>query len=137
MAAVDPRRADEITLSGTFSGNPVAMAAGTQAVRLLDEQEISRLNALGNMARAEANFRVADVGWEVRGLGSLFRPFPKGARKVRAATQRTLWWAAHSRGVLMSSANLVALSTPMTGDVVADLTDRLVEAVIETATAED
>jgi glutamate-1-semialdehyde 2,1-aminomutase len=136
MAALDPRRPDEVNLSGTFSGNPVTMAAGTAALRLLGDEEIERLNALGNTARAEASFRVAEVGWEFRGLGSLLRPFPRDARKVPAATQQSLWWAAYDRGVILSSANLVALSTPMTGEVVADLTDRLVDAVIATANAE-
>jgi glutamate-1-semialdehyde 2,1-aminomutase len=132
MSALDPRRPDEVNLSGTFSGNPVAMAAGTEALRLLDDLQLNRLNAMGNLARTEASLRVADVGWEFRGLGSLLRPFPKNARKVPASTQQALWWAAYDRGVILSSANLAALSTPMTGEVVADLTDRLVEAVIET-----
>ncbi|WP_417503821.1 aspartate aminotransferase family protein [Microbacterium sp.] len=133
MTTVDPRRSDEISLSGTFSGNPVSMAAGTAALRLLDEKAITRLNALGNVVRAEASFRVADAGWEFRGQGSLLRPFPKGGQKVAPVVQRALWWAGHERGVIMSSANLVALSTPMSGEVIADLADRLVDAVIAVA----
>lgn len=133
MSRLDPRRPDEISLSGTFSGNPVAMAAGLEAVRMLDAAAIDRLNGLGDRAREGASARVASVGWEFRGSGSLLRPFPQGARKVDAGVQRRLWWAAYDRGVVLSSANLVSLSTPMSEEVVADLTDRLVDAVVEIA----
>ena len=134
MNYLAPTHPDEIGLSGTFSGNPVAMAAGAVAVRMLDAAAIERLNALGDAARLEASARVASVGWEFRGSGSLMRAFPQGERKVSATLQQKLWWQTQSRGVIVSSANLVSLSTPMTGDVVRDLTDRLVDAVIATAT---
>lgn len=137
MSQLDPRRPDEISLSGTFSGNPVAMAAGREAIRLLDAEAIDRLNSLGDRAREDADARVASVGWEFRGSGSLLRPFPKGARKVDADVQRRLWWAAFERGVVLSSANLVSLSTPMDAQVVADLTDRLVDAVTAVASDSD
>jgi glutamate-1-semialdehyde 2,1-aminomutase len=41
----------------------------------------------------------------------------------------------YERGLLLSPANLTALSTPMNADVVTELADRLSDAVL--ATAED
>jgi glutamate-1-semialdehyde 2,1-aminomutase len=46
-----------------------------------------------------------------------------------------LWWAAYDRGLLPSPANLLSLSTPMTDEVVLDLADRLVDAILDTAKA--
>ena len=55
--------------------------------------------------------------------------------RLNEKVQWHLWWAAYDRGLLLSPANLVALSTPMTDDVVADLADRLADAVLDTAKA--
>ncbi|MFJ8790299.1 aspartate aminotransferase family protein [Streptomyces sp. NPDC102462] len=130
MRVLDPRRPGSIPHSGTFSGNPVSMAAGARALRLLTPAEIARLNRLGDDARRAVAARVAPLGWEVRGLGSLLRVFPEGAVRVDEDTRHRMWWAAYDRGLLLSSANLAALSTPMTAQVVADLADRLADAVV-------
>lgn len=116
--------------SGTFTANPVCMAAGAVALRLLTSEEIARLNALGDAARASIQDRVAGAGWEVRGRGSLFRPFPVGATQLSNDVRRSLWWAAYERGLLLSQATGVALSTPMTAEVVEDLSNRFVDAIL-------
>ena len=118
---------------GTFSGNPVSMAAGAASLRLLTPEAIARLNTLGDEARLAAQARVAPVGWEVRGRGSLFRPFPDGKTGLDAELRKRLWWAAYNRGLLLTQANCVALSTPMTEDVVADVVERLADAVLAVA----
>jgi len=118
---------------GTFSGNPVSMAAGAVSMELLTADEITRLNALGDAARTAAHARVSEVGWEVRGRGSLFRPFPNGQTLMDTELRKRLWWAAYNRGLLLTQANCASLSTPMDSDVVADVTDRLVDAVMEVA----
>lgn len=118
---------------GTFSGNPVSMAAGAVSLQLLTESEIARLNALGDEARESVHDRIAHLGWEVRGRGSLFRPFPEGAVHMEGTLRKQLWWAAYNRGLLLTQANCVSLSTPMTGEVVSDLADRLVDAVLSVA----
>jgi glutamate-1-semialdehyde 2,1-aminomutase len=115
---------------GTFTGNPVSMAAGAVSLRLLDADAIARLNRFGDEARLAVESRVADAGWEVRGIGSLLRPFPKGAASIDAGLQRRLWWAAYERGLLLTQANCAALSTPMTDAVVADVAERLADAVL-------
>jgi glutamate-1-semialdehyde 2,1-aminomutase len=120
---------------GTFSGNPVSMAAGTVSLRLLTEEAIARLNELGDTARTAVQARVADAGWEVRGRGSLLRPIPQGAVRINDDLRCRLWWAAHDRGLLITPANMISLSTPMTEAVVADIADRLADAVLEVADA--
>lgn len=135
MAEVDPTRSGSLPHGGTFSGNPVSMAAGAVAVRLYTESEVKRLNELGDRARAAVNERVSSSGWEVRGRGSLLRAVPSGAQSVDESTQHRLWWASYERGLLGSPANLLSLSTPMDEKVVDDIGDRLSDAIIEVAEA--
>lgn len=133
MAEVDPSRPGSLPHGGTFSGNPVSMAAGAVALRLYTQDEVKRLNQLGDTARETVNSRVADAGWEIRGRGSLLRAVPAGAEKVDEHTQHSLWWASYERGLLGSPANLLSLSTPMDEKVVADIADRLADAVLAVA----
>ena len=105
------------------------MAAGAESLRLLTSDVIGSMNALGDEARLAIADRVDALGWEVRGKGSLFRPFPKTGIAYTAELQHKLWWAAYDRGVLLSPANLIALSSPMTQAVVNDLADRLTDAI--------
>ncbi len=51
MAEVDPTRPGSLPHGGTFSGNPVSMAAGAAALRLYPAEEVQRLNQLGDATR--------------------------------------------------------------------------------------
>ncbi|MEV8569619.1 aminotransferase class III-fold pyridoxal phosphate-dependent enzyme [Streptomyces sp. NPDC051322] len=133
MSEVDPTRPGSLPHGGTFSGNPVSMAAGAAALRLYSESEVQRLNKLGDTARESVMARVADAGWEVRGRGSLLRAVPAGSEKVDEGTQHRLWWESYNRGLLGSPANLLSLSTPMDQAVVDDIADRLADAVLAVA----
>lgn len=133
MAEVDPTRPGSLPHGGTFSGNPVSMAAGAVALRLYSEDEVQRLNRLGDATREAVNSRIADAGWEVRGQGSLLRAVPAGATKVDENIQHRLWWATYERGLLGSPANLLSLSTPMDESVTAEIAERLADAVLEVA----
>ena len=135
MRQLDVTATSFLEHSGTFTANPVSMAAGAASLRLLDREAIARLNRLGDRARAAIEDRVSDAGWEVRGSGSLLRPFPVGRTEVETPMRRRLWWEAYERGLLLSQATGVAISTPMTEDVVDDISDRLVEAILEVAEA--
>ena len=137
MAEVDPTRAGNLPHGGTFSGNPVSMAAGAAAVRLYTERQVRRLDRLGDAVRTAVNDRVADAGWEVRGRGSLLRAVPAGAEKVPEDIQYRLWWATYDRGLLGSPANLLSLSTAMDENVGADIADRLADAVNSVAAGTD
>lgn len=133
MREVDPTVPGSLPHGGTFSGNPVTMAAGAAALRLYPEDEVHRLNALGDEARASMNERVADAGWEIRGRGSLLRAVPAGAEKVAEDIQHRLWWATYERGIVGSPANLLSLSTPMTPGVVDHIAEAVVDAVLAVA----
>src|SRR5262249_59246752 len=60
---------------GTFNANPVTMAAGLAAMRLLTPDAFARLADLGAKLRASLDdcFKQAGVPGRVTGLGSLFR----------------------------------------------------------------
>ncbi|MEV8339426.1 aminotransferase class III-fold pyridoxal phosphate-dependent enzyme [Leucobacter sp. NPDC077196] len=137
MAEVDPTRAGNLPHGGTFSGNPVSMAAGAAALRLYTEGQVQRLNRLGDAVRAAVTSRVADAGWEIRGRGSLLRAVPAGTEKVTEDVQHRLWWATYERGLLGSPANLLSLSTEMDENVGADIADRLTDAVNSVAAGTD
>ncbi|WP_120519900.1 aspartate aminotransferase family protein [Arthrobacter celericrescens] len=133
MAEVDPTRPGSLPHGGTFSGNPVSMAAGAAALRLYPNEEVQRLNRLGDTTREAVRSKIAEAGWEIRGRGSLLRAVPAGAEKVGEEIQHRLWWASYERGLLGSPANLLSLSTPMDENVAADIAERLADAVLAVA----
>lgn len=126
--------------SGTFAGNPVAMSAGIAAMKLLTPEAVTRLNGLGERARAGLReaFRLADIDGQVTGEGSLvlihFSSEPLGDYRAtwRAHTDRRaemledLFHRLLNRGILFSTWGLGCLSTPM-GELEVD---HLIEAVL-------
>lgn len=112
MAGFDPRRDASIGHGGTFSANPVTVRAGLEALRLLTDAEIARINALGDRLRTT----LADQGWTVTGRGSLFR--------LHVDDPRALWWRLYDAGVALAVNGLGCISTPMDDGVV----DRVAEA---------
>lgn len=123
--------------AGTFTGNPVTMAAGLVSMQLYTRQEVERLNALGARLRARLEASVQALGWEVRGDGSLVRLYPKeGSAVAVKAAQNALWWESYDRGVLLGQNVSGALSTPMDQTVVDDVAERLVDAVAGTGVPE-
>jgi glutamate-1-semialdehyde 2,1-aminomutase len=122
--------------AGTFTGNPVTMAAGLVSMRLYTSDEVDRLNGLGNAAREELESALSPYGWEMRGEGSLFRFFPRVERAAVKPIQTALWWAAYERGVLLGQNVACALSTPMNHEIVSDVVERLTDAAVATPIAE-
>lgn len=131
---LNPTRSDSLEHGGTFSGNPVTMAAGLVAMRLFDAPAVDRLNALGDRLRERLAGLVSGSGWEVRGAGSLLRPWPIGASPEEVGTlHRALWWAGYERGVLLNPTGLAALSTPMDEPVAEQLATDLADAIADVA----
>jgi glutamate-1-semialdehyde 2,1-aminomutase len=131
---LNPTRSDGLEHGGTFAGNPVTMAAGLVAMQLFDAPAVERLNALGNRLRERLAGLVSGSGWEVRGAGSLLRPWPTDASPEELGTlHRALWWAAYERGVLLNPTGLAALSTPMNEAVADRLADELADAIADVA----
>lgn len=133
MQVLDPTLPGCLPHGGTFSANPVSMAAGAVSLRLLTAEAIARINQFGDEIRRSVNAGIDGTGWEVRGVGSLFRPFPVGVKQVNEDLGRRLWWSAYDRGLLLSPANLGALSTAMSSAVIAEIAEILTEVIRMTA----
>lgn len=129
MAELDPRGPRGLEHGGTFSGNPVTTAAGRVSLELLDGPAITALNARSERARLALTERVEAAGWEVRGRGSLLRPFPRHPGADIAASQLALWWAAYERGVLLAPNALAAVPTVLDETDLDDVVERLADAV--------
>jgi glutamate-1-semialdehyde 2,1-aminomutase len=128
MEELDASRPDGLEHGGTFTANPVTLAAGTASLDLLDREAITRLNALGESARDQLKTNLRRVGWTVRGRGSLIRVIPPGGPAEQTELCRAFWWASHRRGILVSPTGLVSLSTPMDAAVVEEAVEGLVAA---------
>jgi glutamate-1-semialdehyde 2,1-aminomutase len=79
MAVFDPRGGKPLVPhGGTFNANPVTMAAGLAAMRLMDEKAFERLDEVGGKLRSgvQACLERAGVPGAVTGMGSLFRLHP-------------------------------------------------------------
>ena len=124
--------------SGTFSANPMTMAAGLAAMRLFDAEAVARLNRLGARAREqiEAAIVAADAPASVTGTGSMFRVHlrSKPPRDYRssfpspgeAEALRMFIDGLYEAGIVMIHTGAGVLSTPMGGAEI----DRLAEAVL-------
>ena len=126
MAVFDPRGGQpRAPHGGTFNANPVTMAAGLAAMRLLTPDAYARFDDLGAKVRSslEACFKHAGVRGAVTGLGSLFRlhttdrelidyrstrTTPEETERLQRIVRRLL-----EHGVLVSVTGLGCLSTPM------------------------
>jgi glutamate-1-semialdehyde 2,1-aminomutase len=124
MAVFDPRGGKPpVPHGGTFNANPVTMAAGLAAMRLMDEAAFARMDELGEKLRGgmTACLERAGVKGGVTGLGSLFRmhPAPRDFVDYRSAVtdeadkQRLdrLHRSLIDHGVLISPTGLGCLST--------------------------
>ena len=127
MDVFDPRGGSpRVPHGGTFNANPVTMAAGLVAMRLMDERAYARLDELGGKLRGgvEACFERAGVSGAVTGMGSLFRLHPAARAfvdfrsTVVSAEEKSRFDALFRRlidhGVLLSPTGLGCLSTAVT-----------------------
>ena len=131
-------RPPRIPHSGTFSANPLTMAAGLAAMRLYDAEAVARLNRLGRLVREEieAAISVAGVPACTTGAGSMFRLHlrstpPRDYRSFfpspeEAETLRLFVNGLYDAGVVMIYTGAGTLSTPMGEPEI----DRLAEAVL-------
>lgn len=133
MASLDPLQGG-LEHGGTFSGNPVSMAAGIVGMRLFDTAAVDRLNTLGERVRTSLGAAITQYGWHVRGAGSLFRPFPDAlSPEATRDAQSALWWALYDRNVLLTQNCQGALSTPMDEAIVDDVVERITDAIAASA----
>ena len=134
----------KVALGGTFSANPLTMAAGLASLAHFDQAAVARLNAMGDALRNQVNaaFAGAGVAARIAGAGSLFR-LHLGARPVvdyRSArplpAENRALAAIHAAmlgdGVLMTPNCSGALSTPMTEAETARIGTLLVQHTLAT-----
>ncbi|MCA3413171.1 MAG: aspartate aminotransferase family protein [Roseomonas sp.] len=143
MAIFDHTRGQPpVAFGGTFSANPLTMAAGLAALEAFDLQAVDRLGRIGETLRNRVNAAFAAAGEtaQVTGMGSLFRlhltdapirdyrsSYPDAkAKKALAAIHLAMLEA----GILLTPNCSGALSTPMTAAEISLIADNLVEATI-------
>ncbi len=110
---------------GTFSANPVSMAAGLVAMQEMTKEAFTKLEALGDRVRTgltEISER-HDAAYTVTGAASLFRIHPKRVRPTdyrssimsseEATCARNMTRYFHHNGVLLPFGAAASLSTPM------------------------
>ena len=102
MSSFDPATGPRVAWGGTFSANPLTMAAGLAALEAYDQAVIDELSSRGN----ELRHRLTQSGVKVNGRGSLLRI-------MEPVDVSDLWWALYRRGVLAGTNALMALSTAM------------------------
>jgi glutamate-1-semialdehyde 2,1-aminomutase len=126
MALLDPSHGPpRVASGGTFSGNPLTMAAGLAAMTRMTTGVYQRLDGLGERLRREANaaFSAAGVPGQVTGDGSLFRILltDEPVKEYRSSRKRLAPPARMAQlhlnlldeGVVVSHTGLGCLSTPM------------------------
>lgn len=123
--------------SGTFSANPITMAAGLAAMEKFDAEAVARLNGLAERAIGGIEGAIRDTGAIacVTGAGSMFRVHMKAAapRNYReayltaeeGARLKTLLDHVFEAGFLMINTCAATLSTPMTEVEIDALVDAL------------
>jgi glutamate-1-semialdehyde 2,1-aminomutase len=120
---------------GTFNANPVTMAAGVAAYRAVTQEQITRLDKLGEKLERGLIAAASHAGLplSVNRVGSLlnlfFTPEPPRAVQERQDTAAIglFHLAALNHGLFLADRGLIALSTPMD--------DEIIEAVLERAEA--
>jgi glutamate-1-semialdehyde 2,1-aminomutase len=126
MAVFDPSGgAPAVPHGGTFNANPVTMAAGLAAMRLMDQAAFDRFEEFGAKLRdgVGACFKDAGITGSVTGVGSLFKIHPsdrvltdyRSSRTDRAEAARLdrIVRFLLDHGVLLSTTGLGCLSTPI------------------------
>ena len=114
LKTFSPTTTGNVMWGGTFTANPVTMAAGLTALRLYDEEAVLDLNIRGDRLRSQ----LKSAGIPVNGFGSLIR--------IITPDIESLWWKLYDKGVLAGSNGLMALSTAMTDEHI----QQVAEAVI-------
>ncbi|MGO4740312.1 aspartate aminotransferase family protein [Bosea sp. 2KB_26] len=134
-----------VAMGGTFSANPMSMAAGLATLRHYDRSAVARLNGLGDKLRERVNeaFAANQSPARLVGTGSLFR-LHLGGREItgyrssypttaEATALHQIHGALLASGILLTPNCSGALTTPMTDKEIAFLADTLTSAALKTS----
>jgi glutamate-1-semialdehyde 2,1-aminomutase len=126
MSLLDPSQGQMKVISGgTFSANPMSMAAGHAAMQQLTPETFVRLDALGERLRSSATVIMRDAGLrgQLSGDGSLFAilfsdaPVTDYRASYQDADANSKLAQLHlhllDEGIIMANKSLGCLSTPM------------------------
>ncbi|CDZ68166.1 Glutamate-1-semialdehyde 2,1-aminomutase 1 [Neorhizobium galegae bv. orientalis] len=143
MEAFAPLDRPPVPQGGTFSANPLTMAAGHAALAALTAPELDRINALGCYLR-ESSEEVAaknDVAITVQGSGSLFRFHAKRIRPydyrsghhdaVEREVLRQLQVGMLERGIYVAAPFWGSISTSMNKAHIDNFLDALRACLLE------
>jgi glutamate-1-semialdehyde 2,1-aminomutase len=136
-----------VSHSGTFTGNPMAMAAGVAAMRLLTPEVFERLERQGDRLRAglTRHMRASSLRMRASGFASMtsLQFFTEPARTYRefhtrsgpGYLKRMLSLHRHmlNEGVLMATRGLMIGSTPMTDADIDETVERCGRALAKLA----
>ena len=114
LSSFSPLIDGPVAWGGTFSANPVTMAAGLVALRRYSPAAVDALNDLGDALR----MRLGQNGVAANGSGSLIRLINDDPQAV--------WWKLYRAGVLAGTNGLLALSTAMTEEHVRAIGDAVI-----------
>ena len=144
MQMFDPTKPGAVTHSGTFSGNALTMAAGIATLEILDQNEIDRVNGLGDRLRTglKAAMDRAGIKGQIGGFGSTAfvyffeQPF-ENAKEAALAVMPTLEFAQNvhlemlNRGLYAITRGMIAfaVSTPMNEQKIDQIIDRFGRAL--------
>lgn len=126
---------------GTFTANPVTMAAGLACMQQLEEAAFSHLDMIGERCRAGLRqaFDAVGLAWQVTGAGSLFRIHPnqrpiRSYRDTRHSSDEAATMAELQRQLLRSEVYLSSYGMGCwnLATTTADI-DRFIAAVISSA----
>jgi glutamate-1-semialdehyde 2,1-aminomutase len=127
MSMFDPNTPDAVAHSGTFTGNAVTMAAGLANLEIYPQNEVDRINSLGE--RLAAGLKQAMVNVDIiggtRGIGSLvgihFTEKPLTTSRDVVLSLFPSFELLHylhlemlNRGIYFMNRGMFVVSTPMT-----------------------
>lgn len=142
VAVFDPgTKGPRIASGGTFSANPITMAAGLAAMQAMDQAAFARLEDMGARLRKRLNdvFKQGGVPAQVTGDGSLFRLVmtDRPLRNYRdtvepeaAARSSRLFMGLLDNGIMVNDNGLACLSTPM-GEAELDIIEAALERALQ------
>ncbi len=150
MSVFDNLAGPYVSHSGTFTANPVTMAAGKASLLGLTPQVFDRLSAQGDRLRAGLSAKFIDAGLAMRanGIGSMtslqfFREPIRTYREFHLASgpgylqrMQSLHRAMLNEGVLMATRGMMIGSTPMTDADIDETIARAGQALVRFAQAE-
>jgi glutamate-1-semialdehyde 2,1-aminomutase len=123
-----------IRQSGTFSGNPLTMAAGISVLKQLTQDAYDHLNSLGDFLRKGLKTSIDKLGIEgqITGLASLFSIHFTSQRvidfRTAASSDKALTRVFHlsfmNHGIFLTSRGFGCTSLPMNKDDIQELIDK-------------